>query len=367
MTPTASYIKRLSAFAAALSVCAAVVVSCSDGVEIQQPEPTAYEAAFYITVGDEAPSVSRATPTNGEYDPGEGFENYIDLTGGNLRIAVLDPYNNLMGEMTDFFITPLESWDSSKRYLLNASTTANLSGGNFKIMVLANWGKDNYPQDLTLENVWAAKFDYKPGVLGYDNLIPLFGIKEFKVGTVEPDVAVELGTIHLLRALAKVEVIYDDPSGFCDIETPEITLHHTSGFCAPAADSESDYVKNDWNADYVGDARTPADAEVAGSIAMTPEGRNRWVIYLPEFDHNVNTHANAQIAVEFKEDIYDRQLIDFRDGARIIDIMRNYWYRVTVKKGISHPIVTVDVMPYAIVDLEPDFGIIPDKKPETKQ
>lgn len=359
MTLSPSHILRLLSGAAAFMVCAAALVSCGEEFREPEPEKTIYKAAFYITVGSDTPTLSRATPTDGEYRPGEGFENYVDMSEGSIRIAVLDFSNNLMGEITDFSITPLESNLGSKRYLINASTEANLSGGNFKIMVLANWGKDNYPKDLFIDDVWATKFSYKPGRLGYDNLIPLYGIKEVSVGHVEEGVAVHLGTIHLLRALAKIEVTYTDPSGICDIATPQITLHHNSGYCAPRADSEDDYVKNSWELDYTGFARIPDDAVVQGPIEMLPEGTNRWVIYLPEFDHNVNTHDNAQIAVDFNDNILGRQLIDFHDSNnRVISIMRNYWYRVNIKKGISKPEVTVDVLPYAVVDLEPDYGIV---------
>lgn len=371
MTLIRIYRALLSTVAAALLALA--LPSCSDKGDEPQPEEQLYYAGFYLSVGEingesnssthsRSEAASRA-PSDGLYLPGEGVENYIDLTRNDrLRIALYDlDTNAFIAEIKGFDITPVESYDSSKRYYLKGATTADISSGRFKILVLANW--PDYPAELTLDNVWAQKFDFDGSLPTKDNPIPLYGIKAVSVtGGIEPGVPVNLGTIHLLRALAKIEVIIENQTGKpWTLSKLELTNYNDKGFCAPRGiDSQNQYVTGSWNTDYVGFVSIPDDAAHPGPLKFEPADDNRYILYVPEYNNSRNDTPQAEIAINFAESLLpDRKIVIRASNAERLNFHRNVWYRVTVKKRneTSDVSVIVDVIPYAVVELDPIFGI----------
>lgn len=323
-----------------------------------------YQAGFYVSVGQVDDKAFESRAPEGEYDGGSGYENYIDLTDNSkLRVVLYDLSDNYLGEITDFTITPLESYKSSKRYYLNGNTDVDISSGKFKVLVLANW--PSYPRELTLANVWDVRYLYNSAPLSSDNLIPLFGIKAINIAGVQPGVAANLGTIHLLRALAKIEVILDDDSDFWHFSTLKLTHYNDGGYCAPTGISnQNQYVTDSWATDYVGYTSIPSDVTVKEGLDFVPAGDNRYVLYVPEYNNSHAGTPEAEIRIDFKESILGERAIVIRDSkGKRLDFNRNVWYKVTINKKDEQTEVdvTVDVIPYAVVDLDPIFGICTDE------
>lgn len=355
--------RHIILLAAVSLLLAAVPAACTDKTadEPIATEPV-YHAGFYLSVGSTDKSDSR-TPT-GDYDPGEGFENYIDLSDNSrLRIALYDLSDNFLGEITDFSITPIESYSSGKRYYLNGSTRVDISSGRFKVLVLANWPQ--YPDVLTLENVWRQQYTYNSAPLSADNLMPLFGIKAISIAGVKPGVAANLGTIHLLRALAKIEVILDDNDGFWHFTTLKLSHYNDRGFCAPTGISnQNQYVTDSWATDYVGYTSIPSEAQVEESLDFRDAGNNHYVLYVPEYNNSRAGVPEAEIRLDFAESILGERSIVIRDSnGRRLDFNRNVWYKITISKKDeqTEADITVDVIPYAVVDLDPTFGVCTDE------
>lgn len=351
---------------AAVSLLLAVAsAACSDILpEEPAPEATVYHAGFYLSVGqvDGYESASRAPA--GEYDPGTGYENYIPLgDNSNMRVVLYDLNDNLLGEITDFVITPIGSYRSSKQYYLNGSTDVDISSGQFKVLVLANW--PSYPSELTLENIWKQQYQYNSAPLSPDNLIPLFGIKAVSIAGVEPGIAANLGTIHLLRALAKIEVILSDPTDFWHLSTLQLTHYNDRGYCAPTGISnQNQYVTDSWATDYVGYTSIPSDAEVKDALDFIDCGDKHYVLYVPEYNNSRAGTPEAEIRLDFKESILGERAIVVRDSnGRRLDFNRNVWYKITINKKAEQTDadITVDVIPYAVVDLDPTFGVCTDE------
>lgn len=351
---------------ATVSLLLAVVSAACSDTQHDEPTPggTLYHAGFYLSVGQVDNSESGSRAPAGDYDPGSGYENYIDLSDNrNLRVVLYDLNDNLLGEITDFTITPLESYQSSKRYYLNGTTDVDISSGKFKVMVLANW--PSYPSELTLDNVWKQQYEYNSSPLSPSNLIPLFGIKAISIAGVEPGVAANLGTIHLLRALAKIEVILSDPSDFWHFSTLRLTHYNDRGYCAPTSISnQNQYITDSWATDYVGYTSIPSEAEVKGALDFADCGDNHYVLYVPEYNNSRAGTPEAEIRLDFTESILGERAIVIRDSnGRRLDFNRNVWYKITVNKKDEQTDVdiTVDVIPYAVVDLDPSFGLCTDE------
>lgn len=341
-----------------VTLCLGAVSCADDKVVVENPR---YHAGFYISIGQVGSEKdSRAPSGTGEYNPGSGLENYIDLEN-DLKIVLFDPDNVFLGEMTNFWVTPVETYDSSKRYYIEASTTVDISNGKFKVLVLANWG--TYPQTWTLENVWDQTYNFKSAELSMNNTIPLFGIKEVKLDKIEPFQATNIGTIHLLRAFAKIEVILDDPDDYWHFSKLELTHYNKGGFCAPTnIDSESDYKKDSWTDDYTTWLSIPSDTEIGKDLAFVPTSDNHYVVYVPEYDNNSSSVEQARICVDFEESILGKRYIEIRNplaGNTVTDFKRNVWYKITIRKQKEQTEmdITVDVIPYHVIDLNPSFGL----------
>lgn len=369
--------RSLKVAAAALAVAA--MSACTEPAgEIQEPTtatrpvitpdgPT-YRAGFYLTVGelaDDNNGESRTTP-EGEYNPGEGVENFIDLENGNFRVLLYTVSNSFLTEITDLQIIPVESYESSKRYYINGATKADISNGNFKVMVIANWPEE-LPEQPTMDDVFATRFNFNGALPSKENPIPLYGITQVTLGELRPDTAYNLGTIHLIRAVAKIELIIEDNvNSLLTAEKVQLTRYNKQGFCAPAVKSQSDYVQNNWGLDYLAKPYIPNPVEQGELLDFAViEENKRYVLYVPEFANSHLTVADnrSRICINFKESLLEDRYIDIIDNSTsvpaIADIKRNVWYRLRLTKVNENvePICEVDVMPYKIIDLDPIFGI----------
>lgn len=56
------------------------MVACSSREESLPEVENSFLAVFTLDLGDTAYGTTRATPTNGEYAPGSGLENFIDFS-----------------------------------------------------------------------------------------------------------------------------------------------------------------------------------------------------------------------------------------------------------------------------------------------
>lgn len=303
--------------------CGLVACGCSSDTDEPQPGPDpAREVVgtlgFYINMGDTFGS-SRAgtsrtsrTPTDGPYDPGSGYENYIDFNGGDVHLYAFTGNNTentgkenvLYQEITGITVIPVEPYESDptiiKRYYyvtfpVTREFKEYFEKNSLKLVMLANWG--TYPhvaarpeasgsstaaetdalqpdaatiKDLvTSSDAAVMEYSYRspvtPSTLGTGegkHLIPLFGVNDFGIVTdLVSGSAKWLGTLNLLRAFAKVEV-YDAPDSPVHIKAAYITRHKTKLYKAPKnVFDEGDYVKGSYGPDYGNAPSVPADPE----------------------------------------------------------------------------------------------------------
>ena len=265
---------------------------------------------------------------------------------------------------------------TSKTYEVTGKVDADMPS-NFKVVVLANW--PSYPQNLvrgvtTVADICSAdnaRFSYHSIYqLSPSELIPMYGIKECKNVTLRDKIIVPLGTVHLLRAMAKVEVLGTE--GPWTIE--EVKLHNYNGFgyCAPAdVFNEADYVRYDYALDFNTNIHIPTGASMAeASLSLGEVAPGHFVIYVPEYQNTLNgtdIADKATLGIRFRERTDKEYSVDFKyyqspsaDVAQgtPFDIRRNYDYRFVVNKleEEAELNLNVDVLPYNQYDLYPEFG-----------
>lgn len=314
------------AFAALLSLLSFVSCSRNDEVAVAEGE----EGKVYVTLtlsinGEEAGS--RATwEDNDNPEDGNEWENTID----DLQILIYDANNNYVGKVEDL-IQLLDGRYSGK--LSDAEWTGNT---NYKIMAFANCPSIDNPSNINT-------LDYTRANVSY---IPMWGVTTAQFN-LTPGVSEDIGSIDLLRAMAKVEVIMN-AEGYT-IDNIAVDKSNPNGYCLPNgynSVSETDQL------DMEGE--TPASFKPYTS--ETPESKaedGQHYIYLPEYD---NSTKPAKIQVTVNNETYELEFKDYENGAPTgdpYDIVRNHIYRYTIT-GVNDGklIIKYKAMPWELVTSE---------------
>ena len=350
------YIPYLTIVLAAflLSACHSIM---DDEVCADQPSDTTtpVQIGFTLTTGDVS---SRVTE---EPEAGTGYENYIDIEGGDFRILLFDATDDTY--LTTFeptSIRPADNTEYPQTYYVEGELSETYDN-NFKLVVLANWDKA-YPSNLVtdatkIEDVCTAPtstFSYTaPFIPSATQKIPMYGVKRC-TKPLRANLLTDLGTVDLLRAMAKIEVTCSAP----DIELTDVTLHNynTSGMCAP---------KNIYNNTAAWDVDTETDCshEIHLPVGITPNEKSlpfkkvdeSYIIYVPEFDNTDVTKSFISVSLErngtpvvlenpniFFGEYNDGTLKDNTD----FDIVRNHYYKYTIANVDDGIKLQLEVMPW---------------------
>ncbi|MDE6490956.1 MAG: hypothetical protein K2L49_07335 [Muribaculaceae bacterium] len=343
-------------------------------------------AGFFLVVGDNAASASgyaSRVPQSpeGGYDPGSGYENFIDILGRNFRFMFFDEAQRYLGQfnVSDVDMVSESGNATSKRYqVLGQIDEDVVTGRMVTVVALANWPA--YPSMAKgdpIAKVWndqASCFTFGPESMmpSAEHPVPLYGVRRYNVDDLkfDPYGFTSLGTIHLLRAYAKVCV--ECQSDDWTLRRVTMTRYNTVGRCAPEDVRDvDDYVHNSYAQDYVGTPHLVAGAPVGTDLSFAADDRGGYTVYVPEFAiKSAEAEQRARIAVEFDESVAV-YYIDFKyyvnppEGVEQyapFDILRNYWYQFSINKVSEWGDLKleIDVQPYASVDLQPDFGFLRD-------
>lgn len=292
------------AFAALLSLLSLASCSRNDEVAVAEEE----EDKVYVTLtlsinGEEAGS--RATwEDNDNPEDGNKWENTID----DLQILIYDANNNYVGKVEDL-IQLLDGRYSGK--LSDAEWTGNT---NYKIMAFANCPSIDNPSNINT-------LDYTRANVSY---IPMWGVTTAQFN-LTPGVSEDIGSIDLLRAMAKVEVIMN-AEGYT-IDNIAVDKSNPNGYCLPNgynSVSETDRL------DMEGETPASFNPYTSGTPESKAEDGQHY-IYLPEYD---NSTKPAKIQVTVNGETYELEFKDYENGApkegTQYDIVRNHIYRYTI-------------------------------------
>ena len=360
----------------------------------QEEEGEAMQVSFHIAFDElsDARAVTRVDRDG--YDSGmeTDFENYIDFENQNFSILFFDKDNKYISTLQLEGIMLVGNAGYRSKYYDVVGSIRNPLPSIFKVVMLANWRE--YPKNnemvvgqTTIKDICTGRgsqYSYvTPSLfhLSEDCLIPMYGVKLFENVKFYSNNCTYLGTLHMLRAMSKVEVNYiasETSDDISDYTLESVTLHryNSRGYCAPDnVFMESDYIKGDYDKDYVDDLHLPNgknDSDDKNIQFEELSKGSRFVIYIPEYQNLLNGNKAtdaAEIHLKFAES--DKiHIIDFKyyDNApkdvalgTPFDIHRNYYYKFNVTKTYIDKIdVSVQVVPYAEVELEPDFGLKPE-------
>ncbi len=319
---------------------------------------------------------TRAANNDGQtFEIGSAWENYIDIAGGDCRIYFFtndrddasatsdDERNTLIAEFEPRDISSIDGTNFTQYTLLGNVGNDIADYGDFKVVVLANWG--HYPTvtagvttiDSLVEgdnSTFLAETFLTASGIDSNHLIPFFGVREYSGVEWKKGKRTALsGEITLLRAIAKVEVVLSEDSAIEGFDSVSIVRHNISGYCAP----RGVYVRSDYDNNYIWEQSFTDELHlVGGQNSATGDRvpfnrqlgteRDTWTVYIPEYD-NTSGRDFSHIQVNFDGADYEIYFANYTNGATSstadYDIFRNCLYRFYVTVYINEEEVTLTI------------------------
>ena len=320
-----------STLTVSLMFCLLSTMSCGfdDGYDNEDQNDDAVRVAFRMSYANG--NTRAANEGWDDYDPkddGTAYENAINTE--QLQIKVCDENGTIIGDVENV-IAINNGTDTNPDYSITGTgeNAADKLSKAKKIMVFANCGTSIVTpgniQNLTFARSATTQY------------IPMWGVttltNELVVGKSN-----NLGTIDLLRSLAKVKVKLADgmKSRKYSLGAMQLNNYNTSGYTLPltyntVASTAAIRFGNSLH----------ANSSWAQSITMTNNGDESIMLYIPEYDNiNAATDRKATISLQLMRDgeeegNYTLHFCNYTpegapDAASTYNIQRNHYYEYTV-------------------------------------
>lgn len=364
-------ILRFYGILAAVLISAAALMSCSgDSAYIEEPVEPADDGMLKIRFQVAAPEKSSSRADDGSYEEGSALESTIDFVHGSYRVYFFDTNGVFITEwkqLNEMYVLAGEQyWVYT---FVGKVPEALKSYSDFKVMVLANWS--DYPErhsislegksiDDVIEDSWSrfSAFDNFVLSVADGRLIPFYGLSTFTGVTFKENKTVDLGSINLLRAMAKIEVIVESLPDGVEVEgLPVVRGINPEGYCAPKGTFGSG---NNWDTDYVTDVHLPFDNNMnhadamENSMGMYPDGDKKWIAYVPEFRNAGagNGYSRIELKLNYHPDPFIIYFAKYDSNGRPdnvngrYNIQRNDLYRFRVKGEMHEILFDLTVEPW---------------------
>ena len=320
-----------STLTVSLMFCLLSTMSCGfdDGYDNEDQNDDAVRVAFRMSYANG--NTRAANEGWDDYDPkddGTAYENAINTE--QLQIKVCDENGTIIGDVENV-IAINNGTDTNPDYSITGTweNAADKLSKAKKIMVFANCGTSIVTPD-NIQNLAFARS-------ATTQYIPMWGVttltNELVVGKSN-----NLGTIDLLRSLAKVKVKLADgmKSRKYSLGAMQLNNYNTSGYTLPltyntVASTAAIRFGNSLH----------ANSSWAQSIAMTGDGDESIMLYIPEYD-NINAAADRKATISLQlmrdgeeEGNYTLHFCNYTpegapDAASTYNIQRNHYYEYTV-------------------------------------
>lgn len=342
-----------------------------------------YSVSIRISAGNQTTTRSQLPE-----EPGKGYENSIDLN--DLKIIVFDEKGVLKDiwfrDGTAIGDARLLQMNEPGEYLLSSKldTERYSLSSKFKVVALANWSfhEESSPVQLLIGSTRYEELAEKAYLLNHNNpsqtwipaentLIPMFGLLNADISGYSKSQYSEinpmnLGVIHLLRSVVKIEVIDNSNDADVDITSVSLKKRNTRGFLT------HEILEYKGNTQQVEAANIPDNPQYDDTELVFCKTDNGFVAYVPEMALGATLDERACIDVTIRHhninEVRQLTLAPYSNGKPGLPtddmpewkaLLRNHIYRfkirsIPVETGLD---LTVEVQPYSNVDLLPDFGL----------
>ncbi len=218
---------------------------------------------------------------------------------------------------------------------------------NMKMMVVAN--VPNVTDGTLQTAIPTSSVDAGLGSLTYSYVeqpgsgfpaIPMWGVYSLNLSDIAPGVAKDLGTVDLLRALAKVEVCVDRTNKTLDdvkVKSVTVSRVNTSGYGLPGKWNE---IAKTTDLKFAETLRVPAGVVTAESRVFNADAGGTVVFYLPECVNGTAGNNEIKMTVAYTVDDSDERtgeilFCPYSGGSPLQDserwdIVRNHHYKYEI-------------------------------------
>ncbi|MBR6775414.1 MAG: hypothetical protein IKM23_06860 [Bacteroidales bacterium] len=286
-------------------------------------------------------------------DIGNSFENKI--LPESLRVAIYTADNIRLGEVRDIYYWPSNQQMTEYKFMgsMPAAFTYHLAENDgepiYKIMVMANC-----PQGIE-ENL---TYNYRC-LDTDDGAIPMWGIKKVDLSRLVDEQSVDIGTIQLLRAAAKLEVNLSNAliENGTVINNVYINYYNQTGYCLP---TDWDNVDRTEDLNRTDCFRLYRHTAINHVFMPKDNEKNAYYVYVPEYDNTnvIYEEEKAKITVDLTHNGQQRlfenaiSFCTYEDGTPVdgtdYNIIRNHIYRYNIAKITGESIS----LEYSVADWE---------------
>lgn len=342
----------------------------SDGMDGASVDVTddGMHVTFAISAGHPDYSFTKSSCDTLYLEDGTKWESFIDMAGNDYLFYLFDG-DGVFREILN--VTEIKSSDS-KTYLVKAETREVYQ--SFTIVALANWrtgawdmisAGTSYPildiGSSTIDEIW----NNTAGLRVYDSdsrtftpsatdRIPMYGARTYN----PKDIAftkeeISLGTIYLIRSLAKIDVYVSVNSGVT-LNSVSLNCYSNCFHCAPigmrAMDDEWDQATDEtMNTNLTQESFSPS------SLEFVKIEDNLFRLYVPEYPNKREGLTPSTISVSMtKNDIENGGTIHF-EGMELpsstektrLNILRNNYYKFCITGVTDYNTDTfIEVVPF---------------------
>lgn len=316
------------------------------------------QVSFVLSLTDAGASTRATWEENYTSEDGNAYENRIDPDDVQVMLFNTSGVRVATVEILSYY--PLN--DGSDDYRFIGSVTAEdgtlTAGQSYKLMVFANCGTFAADSDLG-----SLSFTYnEANVKAESQLIPMWGVITPML-TLEKGKQQDLGTIDLLRAMAKIEIdLADAISGTHTITGATLSKYNSQGYCLPkdyaavenTKELEQETGTNGSNEEIsTFHPLSSASTETLPLVISTDDQKTAW-LYIPEYDNSTDA---ATISITLSDGSTTTtgtlQFKDYTNGTATgdaHDIVRNHIYRYTVNVETGKLIVKYRALPWNLVE-----------------
>ena len=333
-------------------------------------EQNGMRVTFTLKAGkSESPGTKAIIYDTPQLENGTVWENYVNLDGGDYLFYLF----NGDGVFCECLTVNSIIASDNNTYIVTADVKEKYK--DFTIVALANWrtnawdmlsGGYCYPLLISgiskIQEIWnstagvrvydAAKSSFMPSST---SLIPMYGAKTYSLNNSSYNTAeVNLGTLYLIRSLAKIDVYVSQSSGIM-LEEVKLNRYSNCFHCAPVGLTSMDdqwdqatgttlNINKDW------ESFSPSSLDF---VWIEDEGLYR--LYVPEYPNLSNDVEPSTISVSMRKDgLFKGGTIKFEGKettsssiAEPLDILRNNYYKFNITGLTEYETnVVMDIVPF---------------------
>lgn len=307
----------------------AVVTSCSSDLTGEPALSEKVNVTFTLAMNGSSPARSVDETWGDGYTPseiGDDKDNLIDINGLQVLIYSVDGNGQLTyWKKVEQILTTQDPTNKNIYHFTGSlSIVKKQIPQTLRIMVFANC-----PNEIEGTELSGLQYQKETSIDYAAERIPMWGVATYADLKLLPGTSEDLGTIYLLRAMAKVEVTLDETIQDYSLENVELNKYNSKGNCLPNGYSE----KTETTEFGVETVFNPSSSLVNGALPFSKLGNNRYVVYIPEYN-NEGEGNTARIEVTLNKKggqpvKLNEPYIYFRNGEDF-NIIRNHYYQFNI-------------------------------------